>query len=1587
MRSVEPNAIPNYSEQAAVEFRVQVKQWQASAQAAIESLNGDTALQQLLEQTTLIRRTAQALGYFALRFGLVEVEALLSQWKKNGPKDESESALLLLQIGEEMAASVSAPAVQARRASALSWVSVIDNCRASRQIPAVSKDVVAAAGIALPAASNKPMAARSDCDDFISVIRGVHKVYVRALSAWFRQPGNTEHFASLSTTFIKVAEACNTPSRLSMLDPLFRSAGVVLHALAHDSSLSSIAVQRLFGQLERYLAQLGRLDFDGLVAKPNLLPDDILRQLLFYVAQFPNKLPHAEQLRRDYGLDVLSITAQRIGNKRTVNADLGKQVLAQIDLELDELQVWVNQAAVDPAHKRAKQLFVRLDEQSVASVLLGLGDLEHALGNLRRYVHEMTTPATEAQKMRVAEQILRVRESLHSPAHSADKDVMTGAFLLATVDDVASRLKQLSRQNDRDQFQAKASVACLQAMQGELRRAESDIVALLDNQPLINARPNEIAHRLKRASLALNILPVPELVPLLNGLAEYVRTGVHADANDTDHEHLAELMVAIDLYIDSVVADSSSLTPLLQHAVESLNRLIGGEPSSDSALAQNPATFEPIEMASSEDLLDVYLSVNQSIALWMNGSDTDLQPVISGLGELARSATSNRLNELSALVSDCESYLKRKTLPEDAQELVRETLAVVPQLLHAEPGVVESVRGLDVLRLRLTSVDENSLDNTLQTVFVRECASHIATLREAIKVARADVPLSKLPSENMLRALHTLSGCTQTVEANDIVAIVNPLQKCALRLQRAGEDFTAADTDYIERLANAMEARLQSFQDHGEVDDAILAIEAGLPEFVADVSARVQAGTDTGVGGANDPAKLNTWLIAKSNSVENSEAGLSSIFRAEADDLMMRLRHHAGNVLSAEGDGVKDRDGVLKVLHTIKGSARMAGNHRMADAAHELESDVAGIKNWKEFGETVRQRLPELQASISPSGAPAVAETDANVSAVTAKNESFAADATLSLTQNTHGLSSESFSATDVGSDAAVIPGTDEASTPLPITEAALESLLQTGGALVSRQASVDDRIAHLREHIRDIQTSADRLQRLALNNPAFDSVASRELVADIQVARRQLEQSVHELQHVHGLAAHAGTAIHRSLVQAGLKNVDSILPRLQAVLDDALTVCEREGSLLLTGGEIPVSAAIIKSLAPILEQLIRNAVAHGIAAAALREAEHKPVDGEIAIAVRVDGLDLVIDVSDDGDGVDEDALNQERKAQGLAPIRNAAHLREILCTPGYSTLPNANPVAGRGQGLALVLDGVQALGGETELLNDPGEGLTVRLRVPQPMLVARSLVFGRGVAMHAIPINYVSAVVDYANEATQIQHNEQTWTVCSVEQLIGVTELAESAQRCALVTSNSERLAIPVPHLEGYKELIVQPLGAQLHSLERYVGGAVLSDGRQALILNLHRLIQIRLATRPTHATAVSTPSISGPPVALIADDSVTMRVAGERLLQRLGFRVHSARDGLEALDFLNRSLPDVLLLDIEMPGADGFDVVRRVQARLVAAQVPVIMISTRRGPLERERARSLGVKHLIHKPYTETQLREALEEVGVLEGAEIEH
>jgi len=617
MNTITASAIPDYSEQAAVELRGKSKLWRANAQRLIDALADDSPLQTLLSLSKRLTKTLRLLGYQSVSFGLDEVIELLHHWLETPPSDKNEAALVLLQVAEELQSAVALPASQARKLSALGWLPVIDNCRACRHVPALSKDVVAAAGIALASPSSKPMPTRSDCDDFFATVRAVQKLFARQLIGWYREPSVTTSLAGSNKKFQRLANECRTPSRLSSLEPLFCAAGVVLDNLVNDSTRSNIAVQRLFGRLERYLAKLGRMDFDTLSRVSNLLPDDILRQLLFYVAEYPNGSSHAQKLRTDYGLHVLATAAQCSEGQSPPTAELCEQVLAQIRTELDELQLWLSQPAADPEHKRAKQLFTRLDEQYIAVSLLDLGDLAGSIDELRQGLLRLKLPITEALRLTVAEQLLRVRESLDTPIQRGEIEPGGGDSTSSTVDDVAVRLRQLSRRGDKNQFQTAATVACLHSVQDDLRRAETEVLALLDGSPLINASSNDIAQRLERAAVTVTVIPLPEVRPLLEGLATALKTKIGPDASDQYLAHFAELLVALDMYLDSVISDSQSLTPMLQHAVEALQALDVHPAANHLATIESELPKPAVDAANvnsaTNTVLDAYLAANRQI--------------------------------------------------------------------------------------------------------------------------------------------------------------------------------------------------------------------------------------------------------------------------------------------------------------------------------------------------------------------------------------------------------------------------------------------------------------------------------------------------------------------------------------------------------------------------------------------------------------------------------------------------------------------------------------------------------------------------------------------------------------------------------------------------------------------------------------------------------------------------------------------------------------------------------------------------------------------------------------------------------------
>jgi len=401
------------------------------------------------------------------------------------------------------------------------------------------------------------------------------------------------------------------------------------------------------------------------------------------------------------------------------------------------------------------------------------------------------------------------------------------------------------------------------------------------------------------------------------------------------------------------------------------------------------------------------------------------------------------------------------------------------------------------------------------------------------------------------------------------------------------------------------------------------------------------------------------------------------------------------------------------------------------------------------------------------------------------------------------------------------------------------------------------------------------------------------------------------------------------------------------------------------------------------LEHLIRNAVLHGIESETERAASGKPAVGRVTVEAKIDGTDVLVEVRDDGAGIDQARISAALDANGWAPEKSSERLLDILTEPGFTTHSDADQIGGRGIGLSTVKQLINKLDGTLQLRLPENGGSVFSLRLPQKIRINQIVLVEHQSICYAIPVNFIHTVSDeqYDLSQTSIRHNGTDYDYCSIDAIIKrdiATDTAASAKRIILMAVHGQHIALLVDKVIGYREIIAQPLGAQIARLKRYLGGAILADGRAVLIPDFNRLIDPETSLPLSNWSAANTGELRR--TALIVDDSITMRIAAERMLLNFAIEPSIARDGAEAVELISQSLPDVLLVDIDMPRMNGFDFLRHLRVLHPDHEIPVVMISTRDSDKDRNQARDLGAMDYLVKPYTETQMRNALTGVGVL-------
>jgi chemosensory pili system protein ChpA (sensor histidine kinase/response regulator) len=783
------------------------------------------------------------------------------------------------------------------------------------------------------------------------------------------------------------------------------------------------------------------------------------------------------------------------------------------------------------------------------------------------------------------------------------------------------------------------------------------------------------------------------------------------------------------------------------------------------------------------------------------------------------------------------------------------------------------------------------------------------------------------------------------------------------------------------------------------------------------------------------------------------DADLFPIFEEEAAELMPQL----GGALrqwSARPDNGSARMEVLRALHTLKGSARLAGAMRLGEMAHKIESEIESMGSEAAASQdfdSLLSRFDAMQAnfeelrradaiSVAQALAPAPAIDPVSKAVPQAEAEEGFSPKVTSLPA---GQPATASTASTVSGGKVAIPA-PQSMVMKPLRQAAAASIRvrsqlldrmvnQAGEVMITRsrleaelgqlRGSLKDmsgNLNRLREQLRDIELQAEtqmqsRLAQAKEAQAGFDPLEfdrftrvqeltrmMAESVNDVATVQRTLQRTVEATEDDLIAQARQTRELQRDLLRTRMVEFEGISDRLYRVIRQASKDTGKQVRLDLLGGTIEMDRSMLDRMTPAFEHLLRNCVAHGIEMPQDRIKAGKEPIGLITVDLRHEGNDVSVDFSDDGAGLDLQRIRDKALSLGLVTSDQSLadkEVSELIFMPGFTTAVQVTELAGRGIGMDVVRSEVNSLGGRIETTTVAGQGTHFKLILPLTTAVTQVVMIRSGSLSVGVPANIVETVRRTTAQELQQAYQAGTmdvageavpffWSGTLLQASRQTTEPPGKTASVVIFRSAAQRIALHVDEVLGNREVVVKNLGPQLSRLPGLAGMSVLASGAVVLIYNPVALASTygkqalawgtdQTGTRVSEVGGgadASSPGLmfAAPqlPLILVVDDSITVRRVTQRLLQREGFRVSTAADGLQALERLQEEVPAVVLSDIEMPRMDGFDLARNIRADSRLKGMPIIMITSRIAEKHREHAMELGVDHYLGKPYSEDEL-----------------
>jgi chemosensory pili system protein ChpA (sensor histidine kinase/response regulator) len=1563
-----------------------------------------------------------------------------------------------------------------------------------------------------------------------------------ALLGWIRGEGGEAYLDEL----IEVCDELEAAAESEPVRQLWAVTAGVVVALRNGDFEPSVSIKRLLGQADRQLKRLIDAGEQSFVKAP---PVDLMNSLLYYVARATSDDERIDNLRRTFGVDTTIPGADEIEQARKhlagPSVKLMRTVAEAIKEDLGDVKD-VLDIFVRTGMESMTELKPQLDMLKKIGDTLGVLGLETARGRIQTETDQLAA-IVEADSVEDASVLDGIAASLLDVEDMLDRELVN-----AGAPDGRENVESDDDPLESKQYRH-VTQAVMRECIVNLARIKEVVVKVLDDPGSLKEL-DQVGPQMRGIVAGLLMLNKNKAVNIIERIGRTITTRLAPGSNTLRPslvERLADAIVSIEYYMETVALGRSDPFYMLDNAnrcLDLVDKVSSGETVSekipdlpaelksapDSTAAEDQTLHIPVmtvdEDHSEPELVEIFIEeakeeiekIHKFLPRWMDQPEDNealigIRRSFHTLKGSGRVIGAELLGEFSWSVENLLNRIINKTLaPTPAMvEFVGTAARELPSLVEQlEIGITPAANipaiiataeafaeGRDVTAAAqaaefagdtTTAEDEDAtMDPVLKQIFVKEVREHLQTIRSFLAASGGASPPITI-TEPLHRACHTLFGSARMANCAAAIELARPVERKISAGFESGVGLGLNAVATLARFADEFE-RVSLALDQGQavsadpaVVTAVGALELAVPQADAEEAGET-AEAELAAAAEAEPA-----VPAAETATEEPidyDPEIAAIFCEEASELLEQAETQL-EALKRSAHSELALAELKRLLHTLKGGARLAGITSMGDLSHALETmlpklavaaaenDTQGIRLAQQGLDRLHQMRDAVDAGQSAPEAddlvaefehfgelPATSDETKIQPAMTAEIPVIAEPADEPASEPVETASDETriqqgpaidfvletqepdlielepefeiaaepaASSEPVPVEPAAPPEAAAASAPAPRVERAevarvnaelLDELLNEAGEVSIFQSRLNQQIhsiefhlgelgqtvTRLREQLRSLEAETEaqilhRHQGEVTGDEQFDPL-ELDRYSTIQQLSRALAETSNDVASINellqGLTSEADTLLTQQsrvttelqdgLMKTRMVSFDRHSSRLARIVRQAADETGKPAELVIEGAQSQLDRQILEAILPALEHLLRNAVVHGIETPAKRAKAGKPEVGTVTLGVRREGSEVLIDVNDDGAGLNAHAIRRKAVEKGLVKDSESMGddaIIELILLPGFSTADELTQSAGRGVGMDVVDNEVKRLGGSLRIETEAGKGTHFLIRLPYTLAITHALIVNVGDESFALPLPTIEGIARVRREELldiltqddpRLDYGDGSYRVQHLGSLVGGSPSQlpeeEGAVSLVLVRAGDNSAALLTDSIEGSREIIVKTLGPHVASVDGVTGATILGDGRVVVILDSGTLVRAQAVdSRPAAAAAAAVEEASVL-TGLVVDDSITMRRVTQRLLERRGIRVHTARDGLDAIEVLREHDADFIVLDIEMPRMDGYQFATHVRNDPKFKELPIIMVTSRSGEKHRARAIEIGVNDYLSKPYQEAELVAAIE------------